>query len=59
MLPKGYVLTKWGCIIPNVYAKLYCYVNIIPYSEVSWYEECNNGHCRIYLLPTITDANYI
>ena len=38
MLQNCYVFTKGGCIIPNVYAKLYCYVNIIPHSEVSLYE---------------------
>ena len=38
MLQKGYVLMKGGCIIPNVYAKLYYYVNITPHSEVSLYK---------------------
>ena len=38
MLQKGYILMNGGCIIPNVYAKLYCYVNITPHSEVSLYE---------------------
>ena len=35
MLQKGYILTKGGCIILSVYAKLYCYVNTIPHGEVS------------------------
>ena len=35
IIQKGYVLTKGGCIIMSVYSKLYCYVNITPYSEVS------------------------
>ena len=38
MLQKNYVLTKGGCIIPNVYTKLYCSVNITPHSEVLLYE---------------------
>ena len=33
MLQKGYTIMKGGCIILNVYANLYCYVNIIPHSE--------------------------
>jgi hypothetical protein len=35
IIQKGYILTNLDCIILNVYAKLYCYVNISLHSEVS------------------------
>jgi len=49
-----------GCIIPNVYAKLYCYVNITPYSEVSLYKVCNNIIVVfIYYQQSLTPTYYI